>query len=347
MIDPAVAPYLAALTVAEDAMEVALARTLERWERSLAIPERGPEMLAAWIGGQITRFAEHAVRLQRQGWAQIEAKDVQSFAAARAEYARAQGARLVVGIEAETRERIAAIVARAGQQGLGPDAIRKEIAALVDGIGGRTPRHRAQVIARTELHNAAMWAQEQEARVLAKRGADLVKVWTATMDRRTRPTHRAANGQVRNLDEDFRVGGRMMKRPGDPRGGAAETVMCRCVSRHIPRRQVDDDRQRRAKVMAPALTQQGPTLSRLDPRAMELDRALSEAVIAEAVRLYVRPGRPLAAPTLEGVTAPRIPGAHRVFAPSVQGMSALYVASVAEEIDWAAIAAAWSAGAGL
>jgi hypothetical protein len=100
--------------------------------------------------------------------------------------------------------------------------------------------------------------------------------------------------------------------------------------------------------MAPALTTANDRLARLDPRALELDSALTEAVVAEAVRLFVRPGRPLAAPAVDGVTAPRVAGALRVFAPAVDGVSAVYVASVNEQVDWAAIAAAWAAmGVGL
>lgn len=345
MIDPSAAPYLRALTVAEDAMESELARVLDRWERGLAIPERGPEMLRAWIAAQIARFADVATQIQRQGWAQLEAKDVQSFQAARAEYAQAQAGRMIVGIEAETRQRIAAIIARAGQQGLGPDAIRKEIAALVEGIGGRSARQRAAVIARTELHQAGQWAQEQEARALARRGADLVKVWTATLDKRTRPAHRMANGQVRELREDFLVGGRPMARPGDVRGGPQNTIQCRCVARHIPRRQVADDRQRRARAMAPALTTATDRIARLDPRAMEVQRELMKAIVTEAARLYVRPGRPLAVPAVDGVQPPRIEGARRVFGSQVDGLSALYVASLSEAINWDDIAAAWAAAA--
>lgn len=52
--------------------------------------------------------------------------------------------------------------------------------------------------------------------------------WVAIADDRTRPTHRAASGQVVTLDEPFTVGGYPLRYPHDPDGPASETVNCRC-----------------------------------------------------------------------------------------------------------------------
>lgn len=67
------------------------------------------------------------------------------------------------------------------------------------------------------------------------KGADIVKVWDATLDGKTRSAHRAADGQIRELDEYFEVGGEKMTAPGID-GSAANVCNCRCqvlqMSRH-------------------------------------------------------------------------------------------------------------------
>jgi len=342
MIDPAARPLLAALQHAEDAFEAELARTLTAWERALAIPPKGPEALARVIAQRLLAMMERALVIQRQGWRETEAKDVNTFEAARVDYARTRAADLVVAVTDETRARIRAIVAEGTARGLNADGIRREIATLVDGIAGRSPKQRAAVIARTELHNAATWAQEQEALALRRRGADLVKVWTATMDRRTRPAHRRANGQVREIEQDFNVGGRAMRRPGDPRGGPENTIQCRCIARHIPRRQVADDRQRRARDMAPALTARAGKVAALDPRALELDAALAAAVVSEAARL--NPGVPLAAPRIDGAIPrlPQIAGHDWTVARDERGPAA-FLTPAGASIVWEELVAAWAA----
>lgn len=59
------------------------------------------------------------------------------------------------------------------------------------------------------------------------KGADVIKQWDATLDGRTRDEHRLADGQTREWDEDFEVGGEKMKAPSI--GGSAQNVInCRC-----------------------------------------------------------------------------------------------------------------------
>ena len=62
-------------------------------------------------------------------------------------------------------------------------------------------------------------------------GSDIVAgfEWLATVDERTRPDHVGAHGQVIRRGETFDVGGRQMRYPGDPAGGAHQTVNCRCT----------------------------------------------------------------------------------------------------------------------
>lgn len=60
-------------------------------------------------------------------------------------------------------------------------------------------------------------------------GIPLEKVWTATIDQRTRPSHFAADGQRRRLEDPFRVGGFDLDRPGDPNAPIQEIASCRCT----------------------------------------------------------------------------------------------------------------------
>lgn len=90
---------------------------------------------------------------------------------------------------------------------------------------------RSDTIARTETHGAMMFASEEGA---AKAGRDngvtLLKSWLPVQDERTRENHSGmASHPAIGMDEDFKVGGVRMKRPGDPRGGAANCINCRCV----------------------------------------------------------------------------------------------------------------------
>jgi hypothetical protein len=76
-----------------------------------------------------------------------------------------------------------------------------------------------------------MYASEEGA---AKLGRDheitILKSWLPVQDERTRVNHAAMSSHVAiAMDADFIVGGALMKRPGDPRGGAANCINCRCV----------------------------------------------------------------------------------------------------------------------
>lgn len=52
------------------------------------------------------------------------------------------------------------------------------------------------------------------------------KVWLATLDNRTRESHRFLDGEERELDEPFSNG---LMYPGDPTGDPAEVYNCRCT----------------------------------------------------------------------------------------------------------------------
>ena len=80
-------------------------------------------------------------------------------------------------------------------------------------------------IARTEGHRIQCSATHDAAQQAKDRGADIVKKWDATLDGKTRESHVAVDGQIREVEERFSNG---LMFPGDPAGGAAEVINCRC-----------------------------------------------------------------------------------------------------------------------
>lgn len=87
---------------------------------------------------------------------------------------------------------------------------------------------RADMIARTETHNAATFASLESAKDMSGDVEfDVMKVWAATIDDRTRESHIAADGQKIGLDAYFNVDGESIERPGD--GSPENAINCRCV----------------------------------------------------------------------------------------------------------------------
>lgn len=98
----------------------------------------------------------------------------------------------------------------------------------------------ANRIARTEGHRIQNQATIDVQNKAKEKGADIVKQWDATLDKRTRPAHAAADGQLREIDEDFDVWGEKLKAPGI--GGSAKNVIhCRCVSLQRAKWALDED----------------------------------------------------------------------------------------------------------
>lgn len=125
-----------------------------------------------------------------------------------------------------------------------------EISARIDGVlsATRTPRwkNRSVVIARTETLGALNASRNDANMAFAEdSNEELVKVWLATMDTRTRESHRIADGQPRPLGLPFDVGGFPLMFPGDPSGPAGEVIQCRCTTLLVPAGEMPDlsDRQ--------------------------------------------------------------------------------------------------------
>ena len=88
-------------------------------------------------------------------------------------------------------------------------------------------------LVRTEATAAANFAQTQAAQSIFP-PEQMQKEWIASFDDRTRDTHSEADGQIVMANNTFLVGGQQMMFPGDPMGGAAECINCRCSVAYIP-----------------------------------------------------------------------------------------------------------------
>ena len=132
------------------------------------------------------------------------------------------------GMVQTTRDLVSSVLVKAGELGLGaPEAAR----LLRDKVAELTPG-RALLVCRTELVAASNFGSFIGAEAT---GLDLLKVWLATSDGRTRDTHRAVNGQAVAMDGLFRVGGYPAKYPGDPQLPGSEVVNCRCAVTYKPK----------------------------------------------------------------------------------------------------------------
>lgn len=102
----------------------------------------------------------------------------------------------------------------------------------------KAPLSRAKTIARTEGHRIQVTSTADAQKVAKAKGADVVKQWDATLDGKTRDSHRRVDGEIRELDEKFSNG---LIQPGDSAGGAGEVVNCRCALLTRARWALDED----------------------------------------------------------------------------------------------------------
>ena len=92
-------------------------------------------------------------------------------------------------------------------------------------------------ITRTEGHRVQVQGTMDACYKAQDMGADVVKQWDSTLDSRTRDSHVRVDGEIKELDEKFSNG---LMFPGDPSGGAAEVVNCRCALLQRARWALDD-----------------------------------------------------------------------------------------------------------
>lgn len=83
-------------------------------------------------------------------------------------------------------------------------------------------------ISRTEGHRIQQQATFDAQKGAKERGADIVKQWDSTMDKKTRPNHVKLDGQIREIEEPFEVNGKQAMHPAGF-GVPHEDINCRCV----------------------------------------------------------------------------------------------------------------------
>lgn len=132
-------------------------------------------------------------------------------------------------------DEVYALIVREVEEGIArgesiPD-ITTRINTVLTATGSERWPNRAVTVARTEVMAAVnAGAYAGAVRDAARRGDPApFKVWLATEDMRTRPTHVEADGQRTLLTSPFIVGGAQLQFPGDPNGPAEEVIRCRCT----------------------------------------------------------------------------------------------------------------------
>lgn len=188
-------------------------------------------LIPAWRDA-MSDFAEGPIlETMRQGYRGVTGEDF-TVDAEQAALNRAWSRRnQLVGVGDEVYVLVQREIATALRDGLpGPD-LADRIDDVLDATA--TPRwtNRAAVIARTETIGALNGGRADGQATMARRlGGDFERVWIATRDSRTRPSHVLADGQRVPLGSMFTVGGAQLRWPGDPLGPPGEVIQCRCTT---------------------------------------------------------------------------------------------------------------------
>ena len=131
------------------------------------------------------------------------------------------------------KKKITSEVSRGISTGMSFQQVAKQLAAYTN-IGFNN----AVRITRTEGHRIQVQSTNDACYKAKENGADVVKQWDSSMDKRTRPSHARVDGEIRELDEKFSNG---LMFPGDPNGGASEVINCRCALLQRARWALDDE----------------------------------------------------------------------------------------------------------
>ena len=123
------------------------------------------------------------------------------------------------------RQQLSSIMTQGILQGETIDQIANRIATAMPSMNEKTAiRH-----ARTAFTSAENGGRYESYRRMKKAGVDLTVEWCATLDGRTRHTHRLADGERRDVDEPFDVDGYNIMYAGDPQAPQRLIWNCRCT----------------------------------------------------------------------------------------------------------------------
>lgn len=122
-------------------------------------------------------------------------------------------------------EKIASVMTQSILQGEAIAEIAERMARTVGGMNENVAIRNA----RTATTSAENGGRYNGYRRLKAAGVNLTVEWCATLDGRTRHTHRLLDGQRRNVDEPFEVDGQKILYAGDPYAPQGLIWNCRCT----------------------------------------------------------------------------------------------------------------------
>lgn len=157
----------------------------------------------------------------------MEQKDVisEAYWDAVDDYVSMQTAKQVTRMNATSRMMIKDVIDEGMKEGLGNYAIAEKLQekllkkAIITKV-------RAELIARTEVHNCSGYSANEMAKAIP---VIKEKSWEATFDDRTREEHEDVDDSWIDYEEHFYVGGEKMEYPGDSSASARNLCNCRCV----------------------------------------------------------------------------------------------------------------------
>ena len=188
---------------------------------------------AAIVGGRMSIDAD------KGAYPKLETKqdEITLFERIMLEFVQRFGAVKVQQIIETTRNQLVRMIDKGISDGLGQEAIAKLITDSVPALS----RTRARVIARTEVHTAALYSSQEVAKTSP---FPMNKRWISVFDARTRDfgegdgvvdqaNHRVMNEVTVGPEELFAVpnsamGFDLMAGPGDPGAPAYQVINCRC-----------------------------------------------------------------------------------------------------------------------
>lgn len=136
------------------------------------------------------------------------------------------GASKIKGIAAETA---AKINTQLGLVVLGAQPVNDALTVITNLVEDGD-RERSLKIVRTEMGRAYSSATHQRMHLAAKRLPGLQKQWRKSGKLHARPSHVAADGQIKNINDFFNVGGHLMLHPHDPTAPPGEVINCGCTA---------------------------------------------------------------------------------------------------------------------
>lgn len=101
-------------------------------------------------------------------------------------------------------------------------------------------QRKAYQIAQNEGARVRQSAIIDSMREAKKKGADIVKQWSATLDGKTRPVHQELDGKWVEIEEEFEYSGGKVFAPKQF-GIPSEDINCRCTLLSVPRWDVEDE----------------------------------------------------------------------------------------------------------